>query len=187
MFDEDIKIADFSDRSKKISAKSKKTAQSAHEEYDLENAKGNTVRAKEFGAELAASLIANLDRFSAGEEECENTEIAVQRGILMTFAAIICIENEIESSVVSQIAENSFNEELQQKVPQLYSAVGQSGALSFYYLAHRRGGDVERRIGQTFAMLCSHDGDSVYQELGEAIYCWFLSFAAKKLKESGIV
>ncbi len=184
MFDEDIKIADFGDKQKKIQPASK--AQSSYEEYDRENAKGNTVRAKAFGADLADSLVANIDRFTAGEEENENSEIAVQRGMLMVFAAIVCIEGKIESSVVSQIAENSFNEELQKKSPQLYAAVKQSGALSFYYLAYRRGNEVDRRIGQTFAMLCSHDGDSIYQELGEAIYCWFLMFATKKLEKSGI-
>ena len=186
MFDEDIKIADFNDDSIKKNFK-QKSVQGAREEYDIENAKGNTVKAKAFGAKLAGLLVDNLDRFSAGVEENENSEIEVQRGILMTFAAIVCIENEISSSVVSQIAENSFNEELKGKAPQLYSAVNVSGALSFYYLAYRRGGEVDRRIGQTFAMLCSHDGDSVYQELGEAIYCWFLSFARGHLRESGII
>lgn len=183
MFDEDIKIADFGASHK---AKSEQNPQGVNEEYDRENAKGNTLKAKTFGAQLAKELINNLDRFTAGEEESENTEIAIQRGILMTFAAIVCIENQIASSVVSQIAENSFNAELQMSVPQLYSAASQSGALSFYYLAHRRGGEVDRRVGQTFAMLCSHDGDSVYQELGEAIYCWFLSLASKRLREAGI-
>ena len=45
--------------------------------------------------------------------------------------------------------------------------------------------DIERRMGQTFAMLCSHDGDPIYQELGEALYCWFSSVVkteAEKLK-----
>lgn len=183
MFDEDIKIADFSNKNKT----DRKASQGVNEEYDRENAKGNTVKAKELGAELARSLVENLNRFTAGEEESENTEIAVQRGLLMTFAAIVCIENEIKSSVVSQIAENSFNEQLQSMAPQLYAVVGQSGALSFYYLAHRRGGEVDRRIGQTFAMLCSHDGDSVYQELGEAIYCWFYALVVKKIKKSEII
>lgn len=185
MFDEDIKIADFGGGAV-TPGFNQKQAQDAQAEYDIENAKGNTVKANEFGMKLAGLLVDNLDRFSAGEEESENSEIEVQRGVLMTFAAIICIENEIKSSVVSQIAENSFNEELQKKAPQLYSAVNASGALSFYYLAYRRGSDIDRRIGQTFAMLCSHDGDSVYQELGEAIYCWFLSFAKAQLRESGI-
>lgn len=187
MFDEDIKIADLSE----IKAMSKKAkaekSHSAHEEYDREMSKGNTVKAKEFGAVLADDLVENLHRFTAGEAEEENTDIAVQRGVLMTFAAVTCIENNIESSVVSQIAENSFNEQLQSLVPELYNAAYKSGAFSFYYLAYRRGSEVERRIGQTFAMLCSHDGDPIYQELGEAIYCWFLSHANKKLKVFEIV
>ena len=58
---------------------------------------------------------------------------------------------------------------------------------SFYYLAFRRGNDVERRIGQTFAMLCSHDGDPIYQELGEALYCWFLSEVKASAKEQNII
>ena len=32
-------------------------------------------------------------------------------------------------------------------------------------------------------MLCSHDGDPVYQELGEALYCWFLSAVRKTATE----
>lgn len=187
MFDEDIKIADL-DSIKSMSKKTKaQKSVPAHEEYDRETAKGNTLKAKELGAELAKDIVANLDRFTAGEEEAENTDIAVQRGILMTFSAIIVMENDIESSVVSQIAENSFNEELEKAAPQLYKAVGDSGAFSFYYLAYRRGNAVDRRIGQTFAMLCSHDGDPVYQELGEAIYCWFLSRAKKKLDSYSII
>ena len=105
----------------------------------------------------------------------------------MVFAATVVIENKIDSSVVSRIAENSFNERLESTAPGLYKAVGDSGAFSFYYLAFRRGTEIERRIGQTFAMLCSHDGDPVYQELGEAIYCWFISQTEKKLGIAGII
>jgi len=46
---------------------------------------------------------------------------------------------------------------------------------------------VERRIGQTFAMLCSHDGDPIYQELGEALYCWFLSVVRDAAEEYNII
>lgn len=83
-------------------------------------------------------------------------------------------------------AKNSFNNELESLAPTLYKGIGDSGAFSFYYLAYRRGNEVDRRIGQTFAMLCAHDGDPIYQELGEAIYCWFISRVSKKLKEIGL-
>ena len=65
----------------------------------------------------------------------------------------------------------------------MWQTATDNGALSFYYLSFRRGGEVERRVGQTFAMLCSHDGDPVYQELGEALYCWFTSVVKRKIEE----
>ena len=110
----------------------------------------------------------------------------VQRGVMMTFAAVIAMEENISSAVVHQTAENSFNAELEKLSPDIYNAVSDSGAFSFYYLAYRRGTEVIRRMGQTFAMLCSHDGDPIYQELGEAIYCWFKSFAEKEIGKSGL-
>ena len=183
MFDEDIKIA--RPGSIKSSGRNEK-AHSVSEEYDRENAKGNTIKAKTLGAQLAKEVIENINTFTMENEESGNGEMRIQRGILMTFAATISLENDVASTVVSQAAKNSFNSELEKKAPSLYKAVSDSGAFSFYYLAYRRGTEIDRRIGQTFAMLCSHDGDPVYQELGEAIYCWFRSLSLKKLQGSGI-
>lgn len=180
MFDEDIKIAHFNDNN----AKRREKAHSVSEEYSRETAKGNTIKAKILGAELAREIADNLNTFAMENEDTGNSEISIQRGVLMTFAVTVILENEIESTVVSQAAKNSFNSELEKALPSLFKAVSNSGAFSFYYLAYRRGTDIDRRIGQTFAMLCSHDGDPIYQELGEAIYCWFVSVASKKLKEA---
>ncbi len=182
MFDEDIKIASL-DNIKEVSAKRRATQTS--EEYNRESAKGNTDKAKELGIALAHGVIDNLDKFAIESEDGTSDEMALQRGVLMVFAATVAIE-DIASSVVAQTAKNGFNSELEKIDPELYKAVGDSGAFSFYYLAYRRGTEVDRRIGQTFAMLCSHDGDPIFQELGEAIYCWFLSASVKKIKEIGI-
>lgn len=184
MFDEDIKIANIG--GKGTVSKHEKT-HSVSEEYNRESAKGNTVKAKILGQELALKIADNLNTFTVEDEDSGNDEIAIQRGVLMTFAATVILENEIESTVVSQAAKNSFNSELEKLLPELSKAVNDSGAFSFYYLAYRRGTEVDRRIGQTFAMLCAHDGDPIYQELGEAIYCWFLSTSSKMLKSSGIL
>lgn len=180
MFDEDIKIA-------AIGGKKKSNAQTTViDEYNRESSKGNTEKAKALGKLLASEIVARLDSFPCDDSGDGNAAMAVQRGIMMTFAAVVALEEEISSEVVHQTAENSFNSELERLSPEIYKAVGDSGAFSFYYLAYRRGTDVVRRMGQTFAMLCSHDGDPVYQELGEAIYCWFKSFTESKYKESGI-
>lgn len=183
MFDDDIKIAELGDLK---DSKKKERVHSVSEEYSRESAKGNTVKAKDLGVLLVNEIADKLNALMVENEENGNGEIAVQRGVLMTFAATVILENNIESTVVSQAAKNSFNSELEKRLPTLFKAVNGSGAFSFYYLAYRRKTEVERRIGQTFAMLCSHDGDPIYQELGEAIYCWFVSLSMKRLKESGI-
>lgn len=185
MFDEDIKIAELGNIKSKTSS-SNKNKGSFHEEYNRESSKGNTEKAKALGKALADSVVENLNAFTVEKEEQQGTDMQMQKGVLMTFAATVCIEAEFTSTVVSQTAKNSFNSELEKISPMLYKAVGDSGAFSFYYLAYRRGTEVDRRIGQTFAMLCSHDGDPVYQELGEAIYCWFISKTEKYIKNAGI-
>ncbi len=181
MYDEDIKIASIGNNKPKRDEHSL-----VLDEYTRETAKGNTEKARELGKALAQEVVSRIDSFPVDENETGNAGMSVQRGVMMTFAAVIAMEENIFSTVVHQTAENSFNSELERLSPDIYNAVGDSGAFSFYYLAYRRGTEVVRRMGQTFAMLCSHDGDPVYQELGEAIYCWFKSFAEKKLKESGL-
>lgn len=181
MFDEDIKIASLGNNKPK-----KDEHSSVLDEYTRETAKGNTEKAKELGKLLAREVVSHIDSFPVDEKEDGNAAMFVQRGVMMTFAAVVSLEENIFSTVVEQAAENSFNEELEKLSPDIYNAVSDSGAFSFYYLAYRRGTEVVRRMGQTFAMLCSHDGDPIYQELGEAIYCWFKSFAEKKFKESGL-
>ncbi|MBO5909103.1 MAG: hypothetical protein J6Q67_04915 [Clostridia bacterium] len=185
MFDEDIKIAS-PDNIKKVLEESRKIkAVSGSEEYKRESAKGNTEKAKVLGSKLANEVVDNISRFTMEDEPCEDALLSVQKGVLMTFAAIVCLE-AAASSVVAQAAKSSFNKELETIAPWLYKAVSDSNAFTFYYLAYRRGAEVDRRIGQTFAMLCSHDGDPIYQELGEAIYCWFSSKVADRVKDSGI-
>lgn len=178
MFDEDIKIASLGkDRPKK------NDHEKVMDEYTRESANGNIEKARALGAALAKEVVGRLDSFPVDEEN-DNVNLSVQRGVMMTFAAVVALEENIMSEVVHQTAENSFNAELERLSPDIYKAVADSGAFSFYYLAYRRGTEVVRRMGQTFAMLCSHDGDPVYHELGEAIYCWFKSFAEKKLNEA---
>ncbi len=181
MFDEDVKIASIGANKPK-----KDEHASLLDEYARESAKGNTEKAKALGVLLANEVVAHIDSFQMDENESGNEGMSVQRGIMMTFAAVIAMEENIFSTVVHQTAENSFNSELERLSPDIYTAAGDSGAFSFYYLAYRRGTEVVRRMGQTFAMLCSHDGDPIYQELGEAIYCWFKSFAENKINDSGI-
>ncbi len=113
-------------------------------------------------------------------DECDY-EMTVQRRLLLSFTATVGFEQFSPDDSFCGVAQKGFLDTVKSEEPALYETTQDTGAFSFYYLAFRRGGDTVRRIGQTFAMLCSHDGDPVYQELGEALYCWFLSVVKDSL------
>lgn len=165
IFDEDIKIA-----GDKPSQTVKK-----EEQFDVKLESGEDVsKAKKIGAEVAERFLAGTDEIS-DDENFKNAELLLQRKLLLSFAATIGFETYISDDSLAGIAQKSFLDSIKKVSDEVYRSSSDTGAFSFYYLAFRRGDDVERRIGQTFAMLCSHDGDPIFQELGEALYCWFLS------------
>ena len=131
------------------------------------------IRAKAIGKLVAEAFVTEAST-ALGDEE-DNYELILQKCVLLSFTATVGFEQYFENDTLSGLAQKSFLDNLKKLDTKLYSVSSDMGAFSFYYLAFRRENDTERRIGQTFAMLCSHDGDPIFQELGEAIYCWFLS------------
>ncbi len=130
-------------------------------------------KARIWGRAVALEFIKDANE-NPINDECD-FEMTVQRRLLLSFTATIAFEQYASDDTVCGMAQKSFLDTLKKEKSELFDTAQDTGAFSFYYLAFRRGGDVVRRMGQTFAMLCSHDGDPIYQELGEALYCWFLS------------
>lgn len=141
--------------------------------------------ARAWGKAVAEKFISDVTDSETGEGEA-NLEMLAQRRMLLSFAASIGFETLAENDTVGGLAQKSFLDTVKKNDPKHYLTAEDNGVFSFYYLAFRRGGDVERRIGQTFAMLCSHDGDPIYQELGEALYCWFLSVVKSEAEKFNI-
>ena len=141
--------------------------------------------ARAWGKAVALTFID--DSKSATNDNAIDSEMLVQRRMLLSFTATVGFEQLIEDDALSGIAQKSFLDTVRAFDEELYRTSSDTGAFSFYYLAFRRGGEIDRRIGQTFAMLCSHDGDPVYQELGEALYCWFLSQVNRLAKENNLL
>ncbi len=148
--------------------------------------KEKVIKAKKWGEEVGLKFIEDAKETEAAEE-MPNLEMVLQRRMLLSFTATAGFEQLSPDDSLSGIAQKSFLDTIKNEDSELYRTSGDTGAFSFYYLAFRRGGDIERRIGQTFAMLCSHDGDPIYQELGEALYCWFLSIVKQKAEELNII
>lgn len=136
--------------------------------------------AKSAGAEVAKRYLNAVSSSEYGQDN-KDFDLLIQRRLMLSFTATVGFEQYIEDDALSGIAQKSFLDTLKKSSPEIYETAADTGAFSFYYLAYRRGGDTERRMGQTFAMLCSHDGDPIFQELGEALYCWFLSDVKKVL------
>ncbi len=144
--------------------------------------KSQAEKAREWGKAVALQFLEDVTAAASNNEE-NNGEMLIQRRMLLSFTATVGFEQFSQNDALSGIAQKSFIDKISAADAKLYRTAGDTGAFSFYYLAFRRGGEVDRRIGQTFAMLCSHDGDPIYQELGEALYCWFLSVVKQTAKE----
>ncbi len=149
--------------------------------------KAQIKKAKNWGRDVALIFIEDAKESTKDGNEATNGEMLIQRRMLLSFTATVGFEQLSGDDALSGIAQKSFLDTIKAKDSELYKTSGDTGAFSFYYLAFRRGGEVDRRIGQTFAMLCSHDGDPIFQELGEALYCWFLSAVRKSAKENQII
>ena len=117
-------------------------------------------------------------------EAGDSDELDRQKLLLLCFTVLSSLETQCPAVCTVKIAKAAFFDALRAIDADLPDRSTDTGAFSFYYLSYRRGTEVDRRIGQTFAMLCAHDGDPIYQELGEAIYCWFYSVVNKKIKQA---
>ena len=172
-FDSDMKIA--GDRP---SIDVKRNAEKAAKE---ESAISRSACAKAVANAVAEQFISDANVGFA--DDFSDHEMIIQRRLLLSFTATVSFEEYIKDDALCKIAQKSFLDALKQHSHDLYLTSSDTGAFSFYYLAYRRGGDIERRIGQTFAMLCSHDGDPIFQELGEALYCWFSSVVRESVNQ----
>ena len=147
--------------------------------------KGTTKEQRESAKKIGVAVAEHFLKDAAQLPDGENGDygLLMQRRLLLSFSATVGFEQYIGDDTLSGVAQKSFLDTIRKAGEDIYKSSSDMGAFSFYYLAFRRGSDTERRIGQTFAMLCSHDGDPIFQELGEALYCWFTSIVRKTVKE----
>ncbi|MBR7071095.1 MAG: hypothetical protein IKI29_02905 [Clostridia bacterium] len=141
--------------------------------------------AKKLGKKIAECFVEDAKR-TEQDDNGGDFEMMLQRRLLLSFTATVGFERYCRNDTLAGIAQKSFLDTVKKSDKALYSSSSDTGAFSFYYLAFRRGNEIDRRMGQTFAMLCSHDGDPIFQELGEALYCWFSSEVRKAAEELGL-
>ena len=141
--------------------------------------------AKELGALVAEKFSEASNLYSDAVEDAD-TDMMVQRSLLLSFTVTAAFETLLKNDAVAGIAQKSFLDTVKKKYKDIFKYTSDTGAFTFYYLAYRRDNDTVRRIGQTFAMLCGHDGDPIYQELGEVLYCWFFEKVKNAINDLGM-
>lgn len=181
--DNDIKIA--GDKPSRDIKKNRESASDLPKETNAQDIKN----AKELGRIIAEKFIKDARDAELSDESSDYSdfEMIIQRRLLLSFTATVGFEEYCADDALAGIAQKSFIDTVKKTDDGLYKSSSDTGAFSFYYLAYRRGSEIDRRMGQTFAMLCAHDGDPVYQELGEALYCWFMSAVKKTAKELRLI
>lgn len=165
MYDEDIKIAG--------NKPSESIDNSSQPDANCISLSDEQIKKAGTFGEIIAEEYCNASAAYTDAVEEDDQNMIVQRLLLLSFTVTAGFETYLKSEAAAGIAQKSFLNKVKLIAPDLYKYTSDTGAFSFYYLAHRRGGEVDRRMGQTFAMLCAHDGDPIYQELGEVLYCWF--------------
>lgn len=174
--DEDIKIFNKEDFNK--------NKQSSYDHSSL-NTEGLINSALSLGASLVTVMLEHNDNVDF--KHFDGYDMNMQIRMLFAFTICSTLEYHCITNQLANTALNSFYNTLKDLDADFYDDLATSGAISFYYLALRRNNDVERRMGQTFAMLCDEDGNGVFQELGEALYCKYSNIVKNEMDKFSLL
>ncbi len=141
---------------------------------------GDLLKAKELGKKLASLTV----RIEEGSEDTlsvdfkkllapkfQSQDILFQIRVLMIFAAESLLQLEISVPQLSTTAINAMHDRLRKESPVFYKNISDGAAFTFYYLALKKGRQLESDIGEAFAMLCSvrKDNES-FVEAGKTVW-----------------
>ena len=164
--DQDIKIAgDSFESAADDDSEGDQTARELQREKD----NGNLNRARRLGAIMADDVSA-----IEGDSPSGDSVLMTQRRILLAFAVAVGLESFLSSSLLSETAQSVFYDTLRETAPAFYEDLQESNAFSFYYLCVRDGGQVENKVGKTFASLCGMTDNETYARMGEELYRRFI-------------
>lgn len=168
--DSDMKIAGSEP---KLDAE--QAAEDEANDLKIQRENGNVEKANRLGAELCNKFI-DKDGISAfGSDKEEPAAFTTQRRLLLAFAVDTTVENTVKNSIQRDVIIKSFYDNLKKVLPAFYDDLNKSGSFSFYTLCVRRGVDIEKYVGDTFAMLAGKEGDRLIAEFGKALYLEFIN------------
>ena len=164
---------------------------SAAQELDSQRANGNLARARRLGEKLAqftpenAAKLGGIDIIGNGGTDPNDlpSNVLYQARVLMLFTAQLTL-HRLLAPVLSAEAVNTMYDHLTEG---FYDNVMEGTSFSFYYLAVRKGFNIEANIGRSFAMLCGDEDGSEYADTGTLIYTLSEKYVTELVDKAGFI
>jgi hypothetical protein len=157
------------------------------EELAIQSYNGNISKAKDLGSILAQMTSKEkdiIDKLIISDKIKKDENFLNQIDLLFVFTIIIGLDLFLQSHLIARTAMAKFYYDLQNDWPEIYSKLENSAAFSFYFLDIRRGlNDTDKKIGESFAMMCFQKNDKIYAEQGKLFYNIFLGKVKKIINE----
>ncbi|PWM37992.1 MAG: hypothetical protein DBX66_04435 [Clostridiales bacterium] len=147
------------------------TGESVAQEYTRHKLNGNIFMANRLGEELARPLLcgAGSSLFDGVSEENIG-----QLYFMYGFAVRVAVAQGVENTILADTVRHSFSETVEDHNEHVYDALNDSVSDTVYRLCLAD----NQCLGNCFAKLCNHDGDSRWIELGMEAYERYYQFAA---------
>lgn len=135
---------------------------------------GNLDKAKQLGKYLAQIFADEPQLLSDLEEEIgtiqRDDHLMYQMKVLLIFTAEYCLNHYMTTPLLSSASVNAMYSSVRKNCPEFYDRLDDAAEYSFYYLAVRKGVEISKNIGLSFAMLCGKENDSYYVNLGTRLF-----------------
>ncbi len=143
-------------------------------EMTKQRSNGNSQKAKELGKILAERFVDEPHLLSDLENEVgeilRDDNTMYQMKVLLAFSAEYSINHALLSPLLANTAVNALYDTVRKKAFEFYDRLDDAAEYSFYYLAVRKGVDISKNIGISFAMLCGKENDAYFINLGKRLF-----------------
>lgn len=169
----------FDDSDVKIFTDSDEITENSYEvsviaEMTKHRSNGNILKAKQLGKHLAEIFVDEPGLLNQLEAEVgkinRDDDDMYHIKVLLVFTAEYCINHLLPATLLSNTAVNALYDTVIKKAAEFYDRLDDAAEYSFYYLAVRKGVEIPKNIGISFAMLCGEDKDEYYTNLGKRLF-----------------
>lgn len=173
------------DRDIKIYVSKKKSEQNDFQQIsdgiNFNTRNGNIEKAKQLGIRLAKIKPESKELGLSCEKAATSTLYCIR--VLLTFTAEYTVQSIIDSEIISDAISSSMYNYLKSEEPGYYDNISDGSAFTFYLLALKKGGNVEKNIGEQFAQRCGTSREE-FSEMGANVFRLALNLFTKIISET---